>query len=53
MGVDVEATGAQDYLHNTTVKSFSWKSLNVTIYDKACGRDRPIISDVQGHVQAG
>ena len=53
MGQDVESTGTQDYLQNTTIKSFSWKSLEVMIHDKAYGGDRPILQNIHGHVEAG
>ena len=50
---DVESAGDGANQQNSTIHTFSWDSLNVSIYDKAVGGHMTILSNVQGSVEAG
>lgn len=51
---DVEKGGA-DYAHltNTTVRSFSWQNVVVTVKDRTTREPLDILSGVSGIVEAG
>lgn len=51
-GVDLEQ-GNGDFLMNTSVKSFSWSGLNVTVKDRQSKEPRDLIHDISGDVRQG
>lgn len=52
---DVEKGVATDYAHltNTTVHSFSWEDVTVTVKDRKTKQPIEILSGVSGVVEAG
>jgi hypothetical protein len=52
MGYDIESLDGA-YLKNTTVHNVSWTGLDVEVYDKSIGSNKKIVSNVNGHVNAG
>ena len=52
---DVEKGAVADYAHltNTTVHSFSWENVTVTVKDRKTKQPLEILSDVNGVVEAG
>jgi len=51
---DIEKT-AGDYAHltNTTVRSFGWDGVTVTVKDRTTKKPKTILHSVNGFVQAG
>lgn len=52
---DVEKGAAVDYAHltNTTVHSFSWENVTVSVKDRKTNQPLDILSGVDGIVEAG
>jgi len=50
---DVEKTGNHALLSNTTVSSFSWENVNVTVKDRQNGQAKAILTNSSGVVKAG
>ncbi|MCJ1387170.1 hypothetical protein MMC18_000010 [Xylographa bjoerkii] len=50
---DIESTSDRSNQRNRTVHTFSWNSLDVSIYDKSVGGHKTILSNVQGSIKAG
>jgi hypothetical protein len=50
---DVERTGNYALLSNTTVSSFSWENVNVTVKDRQNGQAKAILTNSSGVVKAG
>jgi hypothetical protein len=53
--IDVEKGSSTDYAHltNTSVHSFSWKDVTVTVKDRKTKQPLEILSGVDGIVEAG
>ncbi len=50
---DVETASNDIHLHNDTVDTLFWDNISVKIHDKSTGKDKYILQDVDGDVQAG
>lgn len=52
---DVEKGAAADYAHleNSTVRSFSWRDVTVTVKDRRTKQPLEILAGVDGVVEAG
>ncbi|MCJ1438165.1 hypothetical protein MMC27_007552 [Xylographa pallens] len=50
---DIESTSDRSNQQNRTVHTFSWNSLDVSIYDKSIAGHKKILSNVQGSIKAG
>lgn len=44
---------SHEYLINSSVKSFGWKDVNVSVKDRQTKLDKNILSDSSGMVKAG
>ena len=53
--IDIEKDAASDHAHlsNTTIKSFAWNYVNVTVRDRHTKQPKQILSGVNGCVKAG
>jgi hypothetical protein len=51
---DVEKSGG-DYAHltNTSIKSFGWEGISVTVKDRQTKQPKDILSSVNGMIKAG
>ena len=54
MASDVEKNGG-DYAHltNTSIKSFGWEGISVTVKDRQTKQPKDILSSVNGMIKAG
>ena len=54
MAPDVEKNGG-DYAHltNTSIKSFGWEGISVTVKDRQTKQPKDILSSVNGMIKAG
>ncbi|KAF2200293.1 ATP-binding cassette transporter-like protein [Delitschia confertaspora ATCC 74209] len=52
---DVEKEAGSDYAHltNTTIRSFGWQNVSVTVKDRQTKKPKLILSDATGIIQAG
>jgi hypothetical protein len=50
---DIEKNGDYAHLSNTSVGSYAWENVNVTVKDRQAGRPRTIVSNSCGVVNAG
>lgn len=52
---DVEKDAGADYAHltNTSVQSYAWKNVTVTVKDRRTKKPKDILSNVNGIVHAG
>lgn len=52
---DLEKMAGSEYAHltNTSVRSFSWENITVTVKDRHTRQPKDILSDVNGFVKAG
>jgi len=41
------------YLENNFVRSFTWKSVNVVVPDRETKKDKQILTNASGYVEAG
>ncbi|PBP16702.1 ABC transporter [Diplocarpon rosae] len=52
--VDIEQKSGEDaHLRNTSVRSFIWQDITVTVKDAGTGKPRAILENVEGIVKAG
>ena len=53
--VDVEKDAGVDYAHltNSTVQTFSWENITVTVKDRVTKQPKEILSNINGIVKAG
>lgn len=52
--IDIEQKALDDaHLMNTTVKSFTWDSVDVSVKDKMTKQQKNILDNVSGKVEAG
>lgn len=53
--LDVEKNAGSDYAHltNTTIQSFSWDNVAVTVKDRETKLPKDILSGINGIVKAG
>ena len=52
---DVEKDAGLDYAHltNTTIKSFGWENISVTVKDRHSKQPKDILSNINGFVKPG
>jgi hypothetical protein len=50
---DVEKTGDYAHLSNTSVTSFAWENVTVTVKDRQTGQPKAILQESNGVVKAG
>lgn len=54
MLVDIEQkSGENAYLTNTTIGTFAWQGINVSIKDGKSSQSKAILENVEGYVNAG
>ncbi|KAF2194030.1 putative ABC transporter [Zopfia rhizophila CBS 207.26] len=53
--IDIEKDAGSDYAHltNTTIRSFGWRNITVTVKDRQTKMPKNILCDVDGIVKAG
>ena len=53
--IDIEKDAGSDYAHltNTSIQSFSWENVSVTVKDRQTKQPKDILSGVNGIVRAG
>jgi hypothetical protein len=53
--IDIEKDAGSDYAHltNTSIQSFSWDNITVTVKDRQTKQPKDILSGVNGIIKAG
>lgn len=52
--LDVEQKSVDDaYLNNSTISTFAWQGINVTIKDRESSQPKAILENVEGYVNTG
>ena len=53
LSVDLEKGAGDEHLKNTTVNSFAWRNVTVTVKDHKTKQPKELLRNVRGVLQAG